>query len=482
MKINKSTFFLSLMVLLTASAKAQDTAMQKQSMTLEQCIEYALKNNIQIKQSVLSTEVSEINLLQSKGNLFPSLNANGSHSYNYGRTIDRFTNQFATKQVISQNLSLSGDITLFNGLQNINTIHQNRYNYLSNKYGVDKLRNDVALNVATVYLQILYAMELVDNTGNQLGITTAQIERAKKLLDAGTIAKGALLDIQAQLATEEYNNTTAQNQLDIAYLTLAQLLNLPSAEGFGIAKPAVTIGNETLLTTDPNQIYTTAIATLPQIKKAEYAVKSAEKGIDVAWGGLSPRLSFSAAYGTGYSGASQRIANNAVFTGFTPNGDVTGNGDVVYSPTFSMPIYEKIPYFDQYRDNVNKSFGFYLTIPIFNRFQTKFAIDRARIQKINAELEVEATKLQIQKEVQQSYADASAGFKKYAASLKAVEAIQESFNYTEQKFNVGIVNTNDYNDAKNKLIKAQSDLLQAKYEYIFKIKVLDFYQGKPLKL
>lgn len=459
MKIKKIIFSLFIIVLLSISVKAQDTAMQKQSMTLEQCIDYALKNNIQIKQSVLSTEVSEINFLQSKSNLLPSLNANGSHSYNYGRTVDRFTNQFATKQVISQNFSLSGDITLFSGLQNINTIHQNRYNYLSNKYGVDKLRNDVALNVATVYLQILYAMELVDITSNQMGITTEQIERAKKLLDAGTIAKGALLDIQAQLATEEYNNTTAQNQLDITYLTLAQLLNLPSAEGFGIVKPVVTtIGNETLLTTDANQIYTTAIATLPQIKKAEYAVKSAEKGIDVAWGGLSPRLSLSAYYGTGYSGASQRLTNSI------------------------PPNYETIPYFDQYRDNVNKSIGFYLTIPIFNRFQTKFAIDRARIQKINAELEVDDAKLQIQKEVEQSYADANAGLKKYNASVKALAAIQESFNYTEQKFNVGIVNTNDYNDAKNKLIKVQSDLLQAKYEYIFKTKVLDFYQGKALKL
>jgi outer membrane protein len=291
-----------------------------------------------------------------------------------------------------------------------------------------------------------------------LGITTAQIERAKKLLDAGTIAKGALLDIQAQLATEEYNNTTAQNQLDIAYLTLAQLLNMPSAKGLTIAKPVLTMGNETLLTSDPNQIYTTAIATLPQIKKAENEVKSAEKGIDIAWGGLSPRLSFSAAYGTGYSGASQRLTNSV------------------------PPNYETIPYLDQYRDNVNKSFGFYLYIPIFNRFQTKFSIDRARIQKINAELAVENAKLQIEKEVEQSYADANAGLKKFIASEKAVTAIQESFNYTEQKFNVGIVNTNDYNDAKNKLIKAQSDLLQAKYEYIFKIKVLDFYQGKPLKL
>jgi outer membrane protein len=156
--------------------------------------------------------------------------------------------------------------------------------------------------------------------------------------------------------------------------------------------------------------------------------------------------------------------------------------DTVYSPVFSTPTSEKIPFSDQFHDNVNKSFGLYLTVPIFNKFQTRSAIDRARIQKMNAELEVISTKLAIQKNVQQAYADASAGLKKYTSSQKAVEAMEESFKYTEQKFNVGMLNTNDYNDSKNKLAKAQSDLLQAKYEYVFKTKVLDFYQGKPLKL
>jgi outer membrane protein len=210
-------------------------------------------------------------------------------------------------------------------------------------------------------------------------------------------------------------------------------------------------------------------------------VKSAEKGLDVAWGGLSPRLVLSGSYGTGYSGLSKELSGTPEFTGYQPTGDVTETGEKVLTPGFTAPT-RVIPFMDQYKNNVNKSIGLYLTIPIFNRWQTKSSIDRARIQKMNAELSVESTKLQIQKSVQQAYADANAGLKKYYASTRAVEAIQESFKYTEQKFNVGIVNTNDYNDSKNKLIKAQSDLLQAKYEYIFKTKVLDFYQGKALKL
>lgn len=471
----------SLFLLLVGTKMFAQTTVVAQTMTLEQCIDYALKNNIQIKQSELNTELSKATLTQSKANLLPSLNAQASHSYNIGRTIDRFTNTFADAQVLSQNFGVSTDVTLFSGFQNINSIQQNKFAYLAGKYDVDKMKNDVSLNIATAYLQILYSMEALDNAKNQMGITLAQVDRTKLLVEAGSVARGVLLDIQSQFALEELNVTNAQNQLDISYLNLAQLLNMPSADGLAIVKPELNVGTDALLTLTASQIYTTAVGNLPEVKSAEYNVKSAEKSVDVAWGGVSPRLTFSASYGTGYSGASQRLLQAPTFQGYSPNGDTTSSGDLVYSPYFSSGTFEKTPFADQYKDNVNKSFGFFLTVPIFNRFQTKTAIDRARIQKLNAELTVESTKLQVQKNVQQAYADANAGLKKYNASLKAIEAMQESFKYTEQKFNVGLVNTNDYNDAKNKLIKTQSDLLQAKYEFVFKTKVLDFYQGKPLK-
>jgi outer membrane protein len=481
MKIKSLKIIFILFLLNSLSVLAQDAIKITEPMTLEVCIDYALKNNIQIKQSELNTDLSQIGLNQSKANLLPTLNANAAHSYNFGRTIDRFTNQFATQQVLSQNLSLSTDITLFSGLQNINTIKQNRYSYLASKYDVDKMKNDISLNIASAYLQILFAIETVENARNQMGVTNSQVERTKKLVEAGAAAKGTLLDIQAQLALEELNFTNAQNSLDISYLSLTQLLNLPTTEGFSIVKPDLALGNETLLTSNANQIYNTAVSNLPEIKSAELNVKSSEKAVDVARGGISPRLSFSAAYGTGYSGLSQRVLTPPLFQGYTPDGSITSGGDTVFSPFFSNPLTEKIPFFDQYKDNVNKSFGFFLTVPLFNRLQTKTSIDRARIQKLNAELTVESTKLQIQKNIQQAYADANGGLKKYNATLRAVDAMKESFKYAEQKFNDGMVNTNDYNDSKNKLAKAESDLLQAKYEYIFKTKVLDFYQGKPLK-
>lgn len=476
-KIVLLSFFVSLFVF---RVPAQQAAGGK-TWLLEECIDYAIKNNISVKQSELNTDLAQVNLTQSEANLLPNLNGNGSHSYNYGRTIDRFTNQFATQQVLSQNLSLSSDINLFSGLQNLNTIKEYKYSFLAGKYDIDKMKNDISLNVASDYLQILYNMEALENSMNQKKITEAQADRTKMLVDAGSAARGTLLDIQAQLASEELNVTTAQNNLDISYLTLAQLLNLQSAEGFVIVKPELSVANEALLTTTPAQIYNSAVTNLPEIKSADNKVKSADKAVDVAWGGLSPKLSFSASYGTGYSGAALQAVGAPVFKGFTPIG-FTSLGDTVYSPSYSSPKYEKVPLSDQYKNNVNKSFGFYLTVPIFNRFQTKTAIDRAKIQKQSAELTVELTKLTIQKNIQQAYSDANAALKKYASSQKALEAVQESFKYTEQKFNVGMVNTNDFNTAKNKLITTQSQVLQAKYEFVFKTKVLDFYQGKPLKL
>lgn len=478
-KIFRLTFILFLSF---NSLKAQEPVPAK-VWSLEECIDYAQKNNIQVKQTELNNQISKANLLQSEGSMLPSLNANASHSYNIGRTIDRFTNKFADAQVLSQNLSLSADITLFSGFQNVNSVKENRYNYLAGKYDVDKMKNDVSLNVATAYLQVLYSIELLDISRNQMGITVAQVERTKKLVDVGSTAKGTLLDMQAQLASEELNVTNSQNQMEIAYLSLVQLLNLPSPSvgEFSILKPDLGAMNEGLLTSNADQIYNTAVGNLPEVKSAELKVKSADKAVDIAWGGLSPRLSFSASYGTGYSGGRERSLGLPTFQEYVADGSITSAGDTVLSPLFSTPATETIPFADQYHDNINKSFGFFLTVPLFNKFQTKTSINRARIQKMSAELTVLSTKLQIQKGVQQAYADANAGLKKYASSLKAMEAMQESFKYMEQKFNVGMLNTNDYNNSKNKLIKAQSDLLQAKYEYVFKTKVLDFYQGKPLK-
>ncbi len=467
--------FVFLSSLLSAPLAAQTTG---SAWTLQQCVDYALKNNIQIRQSQLNAEISKENFVQSQASALPSLNGNVSHSYNFGRTIDPFTNTFATDKVLSQNFYLSSSVTLFSGFQTYNTIRQNKMVYLASQYDITKTTNDISLGIASAYLQVLFAQELRNIARSQAEVTLKQVERTRKLLEAGSVAKGTLLDIQSQLAAEELNFTNAQNQLDIATLSLVQLLNLEKAEGFSIVKPDLADPSESLLGASPSQVYSTAVQRQPEIKSAEYRLLSSERGLSAARGGMSPRISLSGSYGTGYSGASKRIAGSPAFN-FAPNGDFTSGGDTVYS-AFLTNGFEVIPFSDQVNDNINKNIGLHLTVPLFNGLQTKSAMSRAKLQKQISELSLQQAKNDLNKAIQQAHADATAALKKYGATKKAAEAMQEAFKYTEQKFNVGMLNSNDYNDAKNKLQKAESDLLSAKYDYIFKVKVLDFYQGKPL--
>jgi outer membrane protein len=479
----KNAWILRFLVLVLISISFRFQAQDKaHPWTLEQCIDYALKNNIQIRQTDLNRQINEVSLGQYRANLFPTLNANASHSYNFGRTIDQYTNTFADKLVLSENFSLTTSLVLFNGLQKINTIHQGEYDLLSSREDLNKTKNDVSLNIASAYLQILFNNELLAVAHNQVGISQTQVERTRKLVDAGALAKGNLLQLQAQVASDELTEANAQNQLDLAYLSLAQLLDLDNVETFTIVKPDLMMPNETMLTQTPAQIYAQAVTIQPAVKSAEYKLKSYDMQLRIARGGAYPRLMLNAGIGSGYSGASVQSIGAPTGYALINTGLITATGVPVYQPLPTGVSTEVIPFRSQINDNFNRSVGLYLTVPIFNGYQTHGNIERAKLSFTNANLNVEAQQLQLRKVIQQSYADANAALVKYNATRRAVEATQESFKYTDQKFSVGLLNSLDFNDAKNKLIKAQSDLLQAKYDYIFKVKVLDFYQGKPLTL
>jgi outer membrane protein len=313
----------------------------------------------------------------------------------------------------------------------------------------------------------------------QLEITKQQVSRTDKLYQAGTVAKGTFLTMQSQEATDELQKVNAQNQLDIAYLTLSQLLDLQNTQGFDIVKPALILPDASSLMQQVDEIYAIALGTQPDIKSAELKVQSAKKGLSISKGMYSPSLTINASYGTGYSGASKTITG-ATISGYQTIG-ATMLGEEVYSPIYYY-TYEKIKFWDQLDNNQNKSIGLYLNIPIFNKWQTQTMIGTSKVQLKSAQLNLQSTQNQLYKTIQQAYADARASLNKYNASIKSVDALTESFGYTEQKFNVGMLNSIDYNDAKNNLLKAKSELLQAKYDYIFRLKVLDFYQGKPITL
>ena len=443
---------------------------------LAECIKYANENNIQIKQSELSAELNEGTLIQTKASLFPKLSAGASNVYNFGRTIDPFTNQFATERVRSNNFYLQSSVNVFSGFQNVNAIRQANFEYLSSKCNVEKMRNDITLNISLAYLQILYNKELVEIAKKQIEVTKGQIDNTEKLVNAGKLAKGSLLDIQSQSANEMLQLVNAQNQLDLSLLNLKQLLDLNGQEAFDIVKPNVD-PKENMLQRSTSEILKIAIDIQPDIKSAEYKVQSAKMGSAIAKGLLLPTLQLSGSYGTGYSGAS-KVLDATVPPHMSPIGE-TANGDLVYAPNYN---YKLKSFDDQIKDNMNKSIGIYLTIPIFNNLQFRNNVTKAKINRQNAEYSLLLAQKQLQKSIEQAYADALASFKKYQATTTSVSALKESFHYAQQRFDIGLVSSTDYNVSKNNLSKAESELLQAKYDYVFKVKVIDFYQGKPIVL
>lgn len=462
---------------LPAADSAAWPADNTQPWTLQQCIAYAQVHNITVQQQQLNVKMAQIDLRQSQGNVLPNLNGYASHTYQYGRTVDRFTNTFATDMVLSENFYLSSNVTLFSGMQNYNLIRQNQFDLQSSRFQLQQTEYDIGLSVANAYLQVLFAQEQLDLAQQQTALTQSQVERMQKMVDAGASAKASLLDMQSQLAAEEVTAVNAQNSLTISYLNLTQLMNLDSTSGFRIVRPDLAAPNENILNTSPEQIFLNAVNSQPSIKKSEMDYKSAEKGVAVAYGALSPSISLQGSIGTGYSGAAKQM-DGISYAGYDTTG-VTSGGDFVLTPNYTI-TYSTTPFSDQFSNNVNKSFGVQMNIPIFNRFQVSSNIERAKVQRTSAQLNMDLSRQQLHKNIEQAWADARAAFLKYQASLKAVDAAAESFRYTENRFNLGDSNSIDYNNAKNRLAKAKSDMLQAKFDYIFRLKVLDYYQGKPI--
>lgn len=473
----KNFLLFFIILFLGASLQAQEV------WTLEKCVDYALTNNIQVKQQQLQVQSTKATVTQDKFNMLPSLNGFAMHGYNWGQTIDRYTNQFATQRVRTNNFYLSSSVTLFDGFQKINRLRQSQTDLEAANYDTDKYMDDVSLSIATAYLQILFYKEMLKTAENQLDATNKQVDRVLKLVDAGAAAQGDLFTLKAQQAAENSQLVDARNNLGIAYLTLTQMLDLPSTDGFEIEFPNLEPGAQTALIAKPEQVYEYAIENQPEIKSSELRLKSSEYGLDQARGSLLPTLSLQGSVGTGYSGAAVQLDS------LTPKGEIPigyyysspGIPQSVYTVQFD-PVYKDKLFADQISDNINQSLSFNLSIPIFNGYSSRTAISKAKINVENSKYNLEISKLNLRKTIQQAYADAQAAYNKFQSSISGVEASKESYRYAEQRFIIGMMNSVDYNNAKTNLEKSESDLLQAKYNFIFKTTVLDFYMGKPITL
>ncbi len=446
---------LNLLIIFILFFVCQFDVKAQQPWGLQKCIDYSIEHNIQVKQTQLKAESSKSSLQQSRIGLAPDLNASVQDAFQFGYTVDPFTNDFTNNRIQSLSASVNSSVTLFNGLQQANSIRQNNYNYLADLQEIEEIKYSITIQVATSYLQILFDKELLEVAKNQLEISKGQEDRTKILVDAGSLAKGNLLEIQAQLASEELNRINAENNLRTAYLDLTQLLELDTTGGFEIEVPNLADPSDLFVLDSVQRIYQESLD-LPQIKKQEYKLQSSQKSLDIAYGGLSPVVFLRGSYGTGYSSEGKYI---------------DGSGNAVAKP-----------YGDQFVDNRSLAIVIGVQIPLFNKFTVKNSISQSRISVDNSKYQLDLSKRQLYKDIQQARNSAESALAKFGASQKAEEAQLESFSYTKQKFDLGLVNSVDYNTAKNQLTKVQSDKVQAKYDFLFRINILNYYMGIPFKM
>jgi outer membrane protein len=464
------------LLLFTLPLKAQE------EWTLEQCIDQALKNNIAVKQSALGSDINRLTYMQNRLSLLPNINGSASHGYNTGRAIDPTTNLFETREIQTNTFGLQSGITLFNGLTKINTIRQGKYDYQASQADLEKMQNDITLQVASSFLTILFNKEMVRLAEEQLKVSQEQLDRTKRLVDAGALPEGDRLQMQAQLETDKLNRINAVNQLKLSVLNLMILMQIDLSKQIDVAAPELSIPSaNTGDSSEIDDIFRAAESTQPSIRSVELKKRSFAASLAIARGSQSPTISAFANVGTNYSNASQRIAGT-VNNGFPVIGfDASSQPVTSAFPDFDF-VFENTPFSDQLDENFRQTFGLNMSIPIFNAGATRIAIQKAKIGMQTADLNMAQARQQLMQDVYTAYNDANAAGQRYVAAKQSVDALEKAFGYTDKKFEAGLVNFFEYINSKNTFTRAQSELLQAKYEYIFKLKILDFYQGKPITL
>jgi outer membrane protein len=416
--------------------------------SVEKCVNYAIENNIQIKQQTLNVTYGENQLKQSKHDLIPSLGAQVGQGFSFGRSLNVQNNTYSDINSSNTNFYLSTDVTLFNGMAKQNTIKQRNYELQASLQDLKKAKDDISLRVVSAYLEILFNKELLETSTKQLEVTRQQIEYNKKQVEAGNMARGKLLETEAQEASEELSITNYENQLKLSLLNLMQLLELPITDDFDIVFPTfeASLLDQEVVTS--NQVFEKAVTERPEILSRELKMKSMERQTAIAKAQLYPSLGLSAYYTNDYQ-------------------NYEGN-----ERSFS----------EQFKNNGKEAVNLTLRIPIFGGLSAKTNFKNSFISYENSKYELQLEKNNLLKEIQQVQINALAAMKKYYSSEKAVKSTEEAFRYVEEKFNLGIVTPLEYNDAKNKVTNAQSSFIQSKYEYIFRIKILDFYNGKEITL
>ena len=420
--------------------------------TLEQCCNYAVEHNIGIRQKENQRQAQELQVSNARNRRLPDLNGSVSENFSFGRGLTA-ENTYTNTNTSSTSLSLGTSVPLFTGFEIPNQIRLSRLNLEAVTQDLEKAKNDIRMQVAQSYVQVLYDMELLEVARRQVGIDSAQVARLEAMLKAGKTSEAEVSQQRSTLAQSHLTATQAGNNLRLELLSLTQLLELESPEGFTIAQPLETLDNlekiGNLDSLSPEVILTDALATKPEIRSEQIRLQASERSIDIAKAGLYPTLSFSAGLGTNY---------------YTTSG------------------YNSDPLGRQLKNNFSQYLGLNLSIPIFNRFQTQNSIRSAKLDRMNQQLALDNAKKSLYKEIQQAWYNTVAASEKLHSSQQARQASNDAFRLTQAKYENGKATITEFNEAKNNLMKTESDLTQARYEYLYQTALLKFYRGQPLSL
>ncbi|MCL2739542.1 MAG: TolC family protein [Bacteroidales bacterium] len=442
----KSRFFLIILALcITASVHAQT------KWTLAQCMQYAIEHNIEIKQQELNVENSEIDLSTSRGKRLPDLSAGAGQSFNFGRSPSMATGIYEQNTSAGTGFSLSSNIPIYSGLRISHEIKGNELNLKAAVEGLNKAKENLSLNVAARYLEVLFKKEILKVSQEQCALTTKQTARTAIMAEEGKVPLSQVYDIKAQLAKEETNLTNAQNDLSQSLLDLAQLLNLSNPAHFDILEPEHIASINIAYIQNPDLVYEAALQQKPFIREANYRLQSSEVSIQIAKSYFLPSVSLGVSYNNGF---------NHVF-----------GSD-----------YNNVSLSSQLSNNQRQALGLNVNIPIFSRFQTRNHLRTAQLNRNNRALELDNAKIILQKEIQQAYHSAVAAQARYLSTQKALEATTEAFKYAEERYQLQMISVYEYSEAQTRLFASRSEQVQAKYDFLFRTKILDFYGGVEIEL
>ncbi|MCB0371744.1 MAG: TolC family protein [Muricauda sp.] len=449
----------SITILLLLFAVTVSTA-QMRKWTLQECVEYAVEHNLTIEQFELDLENAKIDKSDAEGAFIPSLSANATVSERSGLVVDPNSNSNVAGKIFSFSPGISSNITLFDGMRNVHRLNRAKLNAISNQYRLDNLKDDIKLNVANAYLQVLSSKEQLKTFKAQYAVTEQDLKKTRELVESGVLPRGDLLEIEATAANQEQQIVNGEGNVLIARVGLAQLLQITDYENFDIAEEEFAIPPSDILKNSAKVIFDKALIFRNDIKLSESNVELAKKDVQIAKGAYSPTIGAFFDYNTFYSNQYQLLLD----------------------PVSNLPFLFRSDFKDQLWQNDGISYGFQLNVPIFNGWSTRNNVKRSKITLEKAKLQFEQDKLDLENTIQQAYVDVSTFEKAYEAALKTLEARTLAYDYAKERYDNGLMNAFDFGQAQARVDNAKADVIRTKYDYIFRLKILEFYFGLPIAL